>query len=260
MDAKVVAHKAEIPTLADTLVSTNKVRFIAHRGAETIAPENTIPAFEWAGKMGFWGAETDILVTSDGELVVFHDDTVDRMTDGTGNVADLTLTQIKALKIDAGANIGKYPNLRVPTLNEYLEVCKREGLVPVMELKSSNFTSANIDKFIDTIKAYGFEEKCIVISFYLANLQAVRSRSTKIVLQYLTDINDGRIADIKALGNAGFDCSFSNPPLTKALVEQAHLNGLHVNSWGLTTVTQIRNMISYGVDMITSGLIGGDRG
>ena len=97
-----------------------KVKFVAHRGLSTVAPENTIPAFVAAAKAGFDGLESDIRWTSDGHIVVHHDEDVDRMTDGVGKVEQMTFSQIQSLKIDAGANVGYYPNLRIPTLAQYL--------------------------------------------------------------------------------------------------------------------------------------------
>ena len=88
------------------------MRMTAHRGYSSVAPENTLPAFRMAGEYGFWGAECDISTTADGVWIIMHDETVDRMTDGTGRVADLTYEEICALTVDAGSNIEQYPNTK----------------------------------------------------------------------------------------------------------------------------------------------------
>ena len=77
-------------------------RFVAHRGYSNYAPENSIPAFELAGKIGFWGIETDICETSDGQFVCMHDDTLDRTTNGSGAISDYTLDDLSQFQIDYG--------------------------------------------------------------------------------------------------------------------------------------------------------------
>ena len=109
----------------------NKVKLIAHRGLSSLAPENTLPAYVLAGKYGYFGAECDIHESSDGEFVLMHDDTINRMTNGKGKVKDYTKDELKKFEI-TGNN---YPYLRIPKLSEYLQVCKNEGVVPVIEIK-----------------------------------------------------------------------------------------------------------------------------
>lgn len=244
-------HLAEKVTLA-SYQPIKKVRYIAHRGMSAIAPENTIPAYELAGELGMWGAECDAITTKDGVWVLMHDDTVDRTTNGTGKVSDFTLDEIKNLKIDAGNNIELYPNLRVPTLEEYLITCKKYGLVPVIEIKSASKNS-DYDTFVNLIKKYGYEENCIVISFSLTALQEVRLRSKKIVIQYLADISETTINQVRELRNAGLDVNYTF--LTKEKIELAHSNGLMVNAWTVNSVQTAKNLIDFGVDYITTDVL-----
>lgn len=96
---------------------------IAHRGASKFAPENTIPAFQKAIEMGLDYVEIDVRSTSDGHLVLSHDSSVDRMTDGSGKISDMTFAQIRDL--DAGASFdGGFSGVKIPTLAETLEVCR----------------------------------------------------------------------------------------------------------------------------------------
>ena len=100
-------------------------KLIAHRGYSGIAPENTLAAARLAGEHGFDACEFDVWPTADRVWVVMHDDTLDRMTDGTGAIADKTLAELRTLRIDAGNGIENYPDEKIPTLNEMLEVCKK---------------------------------------------------------------------------------------------------------------------------------------
>ena len=92
-----------------------KIRMIAHRGLSLLAPENTLPAYELAGKYGYYGAECDIHETKDGEFVLLHDDTLERMTNGSGKPEHYSLDELKELVINGGNQVKKYPHLRLPT-------------------------------------------------------------------------------------------------------------------------------------------------
>lgn len=248
--------KANAATTSDIFTPTAKTRFVGHRGFNGGAPENTLVGFELAAKAGFWGAETDIQITSDGVWILSHDDTVDRVTDGTGTIRNMTLAQIKALTVDIGANLAYYPNLRVPTLEEYLQTCKRVNIIPIIEIKGSGYTSAHYDELVRVIKKWGFERKSIVICFTLSYLQNVRSRSPHICVQWLTPITQTSIDSLKALGNAIINPD--NSTVTPDNVELAHKNGLLVSTYTVNNFTTAKTLIAAGVDFITSdNLVGG---
>lgn len=145
-------------------IPTGSVRMTAHRGYSAIAPENTLPAFRLAGEYGFWGAECDISPTADGEWIVMHDDTVDRMTDGEGRIRDLTFEEIRALTVDAGNGIEDHPDTKVPTLTEYLDVCREFGMHPVIEIKGSAAV-ADMDALASLLNDREEKEMFVIITF-----------------------------------------------------------------------------------------------
>ena len=106
----------------------------AHRGASGYAPENTLESFKLAMEMGADGFELDVHVSRDGELIVIHDETVDRTTNGTGRIMDMTLQQIKAL--DASNHMEKYAGARIPTLEEVYSLIQGTDLLINCELKT----------------------------------------------------------------------------------------------------------------------------
>lgn len=234
--------------------NTNNVKFIAHRGVSGIAPENTLPAYELAGKLGFYGGECDTSPTSDGVWILMHDDTVDRTTTGTGVTTSLTSTYVSSLTVDGGINSIRYPNLKVPTLEDFLLCCKKYNIVPVIEIKG-NTTQANYKTFVNLLIKHNFIDKCIVISFSYEALQSVRFLNKRIVIQYIADITAENIQMVKALGNSGIDTNY--PKVTKALVDLAHNNGVHVNVWTIDDYQSIKDMVNFGVDMITTNIIKG---
>lgn len=155
----------------------------AHRGASGYRPENTMEAFELAIKQGADGIELDVHTSADGELIVMHDETVDRVTDKTGLIKDMTLAQVKELKVSTDAE----PNgiYRVPTLAEVLdrslssllsrlkhrkylpESCKTFSLFPDAELRSVNNNTLPL-----TIQPYSFPSLSFLLisslSFFLS--------------------------------------------------------------------------------------------
>lgn len=153
---------------SSVIIPDGSMRAVAHRGYSAEAPENTLPSFELAGQNGFYGAECDTQRTADGVWVIMHDETVDRTTDGTGYIRELTYEQILGFNIDAGSNAENYPGLKVPALTEYLEVCARYDLVPVIEIKS---TPAELMESLaecvstaekrDDIVFIGFDRDCV---------------------------------------------------------------------------------------------------
>ena len=149
--------------------------FAAHRGGAGLAPENTIEAFRSAVEA--WGAdmlELDVRLSGDGEVVVIHDATVDRTTDGEGPVADLTLAELRSL--DAGARFvdpsGRASfrgcGVRVPTLDELLEVCPRTRMN--VEAKCREVAGP----LVDVIRRHGAEHRVLVAADFEANRRAAR--------------------------------------------------------------------------------------
>ncbi|MCB9477944.1 MAG: glycerophosphodiester phosphodiesterase family protein [Deltaproteobacteria bacterium] len=146
------------------------VLIYAHRGARTEAPENTIPAIDAAFDLGADVVEMDVRDTSDGAFVLMHDDTVDRTTDGTGLVSDLTLAQIKSLEVNDGGYDDGFPGLRVPTLNEALAQVKTRGGRAYLDMKTDKAAEA-MQIAIDM----GLADRVFVYSGDWSKLDAVRA-------------------------------------------------------------------------------------
>lgn len=226
-----------------------KLKYIAHRGWDCEAPENTLPAYELAGKNGFWGGETDIQVTSDGQWVVMHDDTVDRMTNGKGSISTMMFADLRKLVIDAGSNVVNYPGLQVPTFEEYLTTCKKAGIVPVTEIKTGNYTKKNYAALFEIIRKHDMEDKMVIISFDFEALTAVRKLSPNMPLGVLGDMNDTDIAIAKHYGAAFVDSDYTK--VTKEQIDKCHAEGVPAAVWTIKDAAAAKTMIDYGVDAIT---------
>ena len=135
-----------------------------HRGASAHAPENTLEAFALSMEMGAEGFELDVHMSKDGELVVIHDETVDRTTDGTGFVRNLTLQQLKEL--DASASMEGFKNCRIPTLREVFTLVQDTHHIVNVEIKTDECDYPGIEeKCLALAKEMGVEERVIYSSF-----------------------------------------------------------------------------------------------
>ena len=145
-------------------VQLNKPKIFAHRGASAYAPENTMAAFSLAVHQGADAIELDAKLSADGYVVVMHDDTVDRTTNGTGRVSSLSLAELQ--KLDAGS---KFPPLfkseKVPTLEEVYETLGRKILINVELTNYSTPMDDLPDKVIALVKKFNLEERVLLSSF-----------------------------------------------------------------------------------------------
>ena len=145
----------------------------AHRGASAYAPENTIPAFQMAMEMGADGLELDVHESSDGKLMVIHDERIDRTSNGTGRVVDMTCQQLK--KLDFSNGMPDYKDVRIPTLREVYGLIKDSRMTVNVEIKCDVVIYPGIwDKVISLEREMGMQGRIIYSSFNHYVLQKVR--------------------------------------------------------------------------------------
>jgi len=198
---------------------------VAHRGLLAIAPENTLPAFRAALAVGL-GIELDVAATADGEIVVMHDHTVDRTTDGQGKVADLTLAQLRAL--DAGVRFHPdFAGTGVPLLREVLDLARTESLRPTpLAVNLKQRDPAFIDQLTRIIVEAGVAERCFLFDCPLAEADAIQAAAR------------GVAVTASAKDEAGFRAALAHPAVdsvwvyfipTKALMDEARALGKQVH-------------------------------
>lgn len=151
----------------------------AHRGCSQRYPENTLLAFEKAANInGLTGIELDIQLTKDGEIVVCHDEKVDRTTDGTGYIKDYTLSELKRLHINAGDN----KNQQIPTMEEVLDLLEDRmhfGLRLNIELKNGICPYEGMEeKIVELIQKRGLEKAVVYSTFYAKSLERLKQLAT----------------------------------------------------------------------------------
>ena len=235
----------------------------AHRGGGGLFPENTLQAFEYSAKMGVDVLELDVHATSDGALVVNHDATVDRTTDGRGRITELTLEQIK--KLDAGYSFstdgGKtFPargkGVTIPTLEEIFAALPDMtfNVEPKQEMPSI------IKPLCNLIRERKMADKVIVGSFRQAVLDEFRRECAEAA----TSASPSEVSKFLALSKTGVAESYSPPMqalqvpesigalqvVSKDFVEAAHKRNLKVHVWTINETADMQRILELGVDGI----------
>ncbi len=230
-----------------------EVFLVAHRGYRAVAPENTLPAFEQAGKAGFRGAECDIYRTADGVWVIQHDFITTWMMDCNKKIEKSTYAELKEHTVNNGVNIDQYPDLKICTLEEYLACCKQYDMVPVIELKSKN-NSEYYQEVEDLVKASGVE-KVIYISFYENCLKAMRSVSSADLYYLCSELNEEAVKIAQSISDCGIDFDGNNEENydnNAAVIRKAQNAGLAMGAWTIDDLDTMQKLLDLGVNMITT--------
>ena len=154
----------------NTIKLTGKTKMVAHRGLSGIERENTNLAFVAAGNRSYWGIETDVHKTSDGQFVIIHDETTERVTEGriNINVEENPYDAVKDIVLpDKDGSLNRQ-DIRIPLLIDYIRICKKYEKIAVLELKNP-FEEADIVKIIEIIKEENYLDSVTFISFDLNN-------------------------------------------------------------------------------------------
>ena len=226
-------------------MTTPTVMVIAHRGASSYGPENTLAAFDLALQMEVRHIELDVDVTSDGHIVVIHDDTVDRTTNGSGAVTRHTLAALRAL--DAGSWFGtQFAGERIPTFDEVLARYKGRAHIHT-EIKGTSLALA-ADSRCDTHAWHGGTgHHDLLPKSALGGDACLCSRIAHGVAA--REVSDATIVQAHAMGLTQL-C----PPaqaVTPALVRRLHAEGFVARAWGVTTEELMQQVVQAGADGMT---------
>lgn len=215
----------------------------AHRGASQYYPENTLSAFYAGLQMGANGIETDIHCTKDGVLVLFHDDELDRVTDGTGIISDYTYAELMRLRV---FNRQRDFIDRIVTLEDFLKYFSFRDLTFAIELKQDGVEKETIDM----LEAFGLREKTILTSFNYESICNAKKYDPRYRVGYLYEEDEKNpVEKVQAIGGEEL-CPLAEL-LSREMVEEYHGMGFSVRPWGIYTPAIMETVCAYGVDGMT---------
>lgn len=220
----------------------------AHRGASGQAPENTLPAFELALEQGADAFELDVQLTRDDEVVVIHDETLERTTDGHGWVADHSFEALRHL--DASARRPGYAGARIPSLAEVFDLVRGTGTRVNVELKNSRMAYRGLEeRVLALVDQYGMGERVVLSSFNHYSLRRLVGLGTRVQLGALYSEPLWKPwAYARRLGATALHPSLA--ATRRRVVERSHEHGIAVRVWTVNEPGDLRRMLRLKVDAV----------
>lgn len=226
-------------------VSTRKPIIVGHRGAAGLAPENTLEAFQAAIDLAIDGIEFDVQRSKDGALVVFHDEDLERLTDGTGKLWDRTLDELKALHIVTQHE--GYHDVRIPTLRETFEFLRAADQLLMIELKEPWRYPGVEEQVVTLIREFGLVERVQVRAFYHDALHTIHRLAPEIALSelWLDRLPEDDEVIYKTVNSHHILFTAEN-------VARLHRRGVQVTAWTVNELDDARRLIEIGIDGLTT--------
>ena len=232
------------------------IHSINHRGYNTVAPENTLSAFKLSKKNGFDYVETDINFTSDNIPVLLHDSTIDRTSNGSGNISEMTFEQVRTYDFGSWKN-SVYAGEKIPSFEEFCKLCKQIGLKPYVELKTAP-TNEQLTTLVNNAKRYGILNDITWISFVSSALEKVLTSLPKarvgIITSGLTQTTINWVKSKKTDANDVFiDENISS--LSSDNVQLCIADNIPLEVWTVNTSAGIQNADNYITGFTSDNLI-----
>ncbi|MBU1633490.1 hypothetical protein KJ762_03155, partial [bacterium] len=227
---------------------TASTEIIAHRGGASLAPENTLAAFSKAIEVGADYFELDVRVSLDDSLVIIHDDTIDRTTNGSGNVSSMYYIHLRYF--DAGSWFGEeFAGEKIPTLAEALELAlaSPNEIGVVIEIKA--ITPTIVQKVIDEVQKRNMQDRVIISSFIFEQIEQSKKIDSSIPVQLFATIIQ---ENINQVSNIGGEWVGTGGIVTQALLDSTHIKGMFMNKWTVNSADEMLHLIDLGVDAITT--------
>ena len=233
-------------------IQKENVKMIAHRGVSGLELENTCAAFVAAGNRSYFGIETDVHVTADGKFIIIHDDSTGRVGTEAMTVEETSFEVLRGLPLKEKDGFCRC-DLRLPSLEEYLVICKRYEKEAVLELKNPMEREVVYGIVAECARLYGLEHVTF-IAFCFQNLLYVKEAAKEAKAQYLL-AEEIKPEHIQKMVENGIDLDTHYLALTQELVETLHKAGLVINCWTVDDPEIAEKLVSWGVDQITSNIL-----
>ena len=216
----------------------------AHRGASEYAPENTLSSFYLGMLQGANGIETDVQRTKDGVLVLFHDDTIDRVSDGEGKLSDYTFEELRNVKIYGNSTTSFYD--RIITLREFLEKFSQYDIQFAIELKGEGVE----EDTLNMINEFGILAKTTFTSFKFDYISKIKELNSKARVGWLVgEVTDETIKKLLDIG--GEEIAPKAEHITEEIMKKLRKLNLGVRAWGVFNTSLMKKMCMLNVDGMT---------
>lgn len=229
-----------------------RTKMIAHRGCSGLERENTNAAFVAAGQRSYYGIETDIHVTADGKFILFHDDDLKRLCGIDKTVEACTfdeLRQIRLTDIDGRTVRG---DLCLPTLEEYISICKKYDKQAILELKNP-MPKDKVYEIVKTIEDMGWYARTTFISFDGGNLVAIREKYADADIQYLSETCTEK--EIAFMAEHNFDADLCGYCVTPKAVKALRSRGIKINVWTVDLPEHWELAKNFDLDFLTTNIL-----
>ena len=228
-------------------------KVIAHRGLSGLERENTNAAFVAAGnRESYFGIETDTHVTNDGLFAIHHDNTLDRVYGKSVNIEEVNYADVNTVKAADKDGLTR-SDLTIPTLSEYLRICKKYEKVAVLEIKNP-MLPRYLDEVLAIIDSLDMRSTTIIISFDWGNCEHIRKWQDKDwQVQFLCcEFTDELL---EKLVENNMDLDIAHKAVTQEVVDKIHKNGLKINCWTVDDKERAEELATFGVDFITTNIL-----
>ena len=227
--------------------------FIAHRGCQSLAPENTIPSFVCAARLGLQAIETDVRLSKDGVMVCSHDDSLKRMFGLKQKVSETAYAELKGLVPVKGNGLTVWPKetLRIPTFGEYLDVCEKYDAVPFIETKGD---VAVVKPVLDEVRRRGLARVAVLSSVQFDHIREARRCDKDIFIHHIFSKPE-QLDELAAMGNAGLSYNYKDiSTVPDGLVERVHAKGVKMCLRAGDTPEAVAKMTALGLDYIPTNV------
>ena len=222
---------------------------VGHAGLASREMQNTIEAFEFAARRSYFGIETDIRKTLDGHFVCFHDADLIVAAGIESSVEKMTLEEIRNVTLfDVRGGETKERGYKIPTLEEYIEICKKYSKECFVELKVV-YPKEDIAAIIEVIDSLGYLDRCTFISFYFDALRYVREAIPDARVGFTYTANTGE-QYFERIVSDRFDVNISVTIITEELIKRFHDEGLKVACYTVDDPARAEELAQLGVDFI----------
>ena len=227
--------------------------FIAHRGCQSLAPENTIPSFVCAARLGLQAIETDVRLSKDGVMVCSHDDSLKRMFGLKQKVSETAYAELKGLVPAKGNGLTVWPKetLRIPTFGEYLDICEKYDAVPFIETKGD---VAVVKPVLDEVRRRGLARVAVLSSVQFDHIREARRCDKDIFIHHIFSKPE-QLDELAAMGNAGLSYNYKDiSTVPDGLVERVHAKGVKMCLRAGDTPEAVAKMTALGLDYIPTNV------